>query len=752
MADESPGEDAFSKHILRLNEFVVRFGCELQSLRKTHDHEVSLLRNENVHLEVDLDITPGGDLGAEKIDAVHKCEHTLIKDEIAALRRFPNPPDASLEDGLKGLNPREKCSAEGTTTLSSPEPALELRRAPTDESVSHLEIVGESSPDDDAPLAAPGCVEARGDKTLAAADEVRDRPMYRLQSLQHPPMPVFALRPEWVSMEDLLATTSRQTPELDTDYLNKSRLKQWSMRWAAHAQACFDEQHQGHLPLHPQCLRRLAWDLLALLLMGHDLIMLPLAVFDLPSSPERAVLEHIFLGYWTLDVGMSCMTGCHMNGRLTMQWRQIILNYLQTWFAFDMIVLVPQWLAVLASSGGVKSVILLRALRGGRALRYMKFFRLLRLVKMDKVITDLRSNVNSATILLWMTIGRLIFVVIILCHMLSSAWYFIGKLSSNGWVYVEGINQRTLADRYLYTFQWSIARLHPSSFGKNDSLQSTEERLFAICVSMLALGGGGYFVSCITNEMAQLKSLRHAQTRKMFVVREYIRCHSISLNLAMRIKSYVMKTLSQKLQMTYAKELTEFLPAPLVADLRFETWSPVLSNHAFFMKLTMTLPRLIWCLCKEALEEVAVLPGDTVFTTGDSCSRMYFVFVGELTYAPGRLMGVGKCILDEVVRLGQWLSEPALWTVWEHRGELAGHLESSLLTIDVEALMNVAQLHDKGSSFLTLYARKFVSVLQERAESDMITDLLPNLPDEVELEQPLFDVCDSKKRWSVEVG
>eukprot|EP00929_Paragymnodinium_shiwhaense_P104656 TRINITY_DN6926_c0_g2_i2.p1 TRINITY_DN6926_c0_g2~~TRINITY_DN6926_c0_g2_i2.p1 ORF type:complete len:665 (-),score=110.29 TRINITY_DN6926_c0_g2_i2:200-2194(-) len=570
---------------------------------------------------------------------------------------------------------------------------------------------------------APGCVPS-SEFSEAVSILV---PLSGRSSLQDEDL-AFQLRPAWVLNDDsrvsMTRSARRTMGKAEMDEFKQQRLKQWSMN--VQRSGGGDKTKRTYLPLHPQSSTRLSWDLLAVVLLGYDFVVMPLSAFGLPTNDFFLAMDQVILGYWTFDMVMSCSTGCYVDGKVSLKWRNICMNYLKTWFAFDVIILLPEWLQVWAgndrtsSAGGI-----LRTTRGARAMRFLRYIRLLRLVKADKLLKDLKARINNTTLLLCLTIARLIFGVVMLCHVLASAWYFMGETSSDGWVYNEGIESRSLLDKYLFTFQWSLARLHPSSFGKNDSLQSFPDRIFAIVVSMLALGGGGYFVSCITNAMAQLQTLRHARTRKMYVIREYVRSNNISLYLAMRIKNYVEKTMNQKLQVIYAKEIAEFLPTSLLMDLRFEAWSPVVSAHSFFMKLTTTHPRLVWCLCKQSLAEMAVLPGDTVFTTSDTCDKMFFVSVGDMTYALGRIMGMSSdtMLVDQRVTCGQWLSEPVLWTSWEHKGELVGQSESTVLSLEAEGLIELAKGHAQGARDIGFYARRFVSALNERPEEH--TDLLP---------------------------
>eukprot|EP00929_Paragymnodinium_shiwhaense_P074131 TRINITY_DN37915_c0_g1_i4.p1 TRINITY_DN37915_c0_g1~~TRINITY_DN37915_c0_g1_i4.p1 ORF type:complete len:813 (-),score=138.56 TRINITY_DN37915_c0_g1_i4:575-3013(-) len=535
---------------------------------------------------------------------------------------------------------------------------------------------------------------------------------------------VFHVHSGWVlDQMQLERSTKRKNTNMEMHKFKKDLLKKQAQEIRG---GCDKAEKKTCLPMHPHAGPRLVWDLLAVAFLAYDFVVIPLYAFDLPSTPELYAADILLLAYWTFDMGMSCSTGFYVNGMLRMEKNAIIRNYLQSWFSFDMLVLVPEWLTIIV---GIKrgSAGLARTIRGARFLRFVRFVRLLRLVKLEKLLTNFKERVNSSWMLMAIAIARLTLGIIALIHILASAWYFIGQLSPSGWVYTEDIANRSLADRYLYAFQWSMARLHPSSFEKNVTLQSVQERVFAVFVSLVALGGGGYFVSTITNTMAQLQRMRHSHTRKLYVIREFVRNNNISVHLAMRVKAYIIKSNQVNMQAQFSKELAEFLPNSLLTDMRYEAWSPLISVHTFFMRLCTKSPRLMWCLCKDAIVEMPVVSGDIVFTTGDPCEKMFFVAIGEMSYALGRMMGAGARQEEKTLKTGTWLSEPVLWTIWQHQGEFCGNSDSAVLSLDANAFIEVSKAHDYACADIGYYARKFVLALNKENDDmgNCLSDILP---------------------------
>eukprot|EP00929_Paragymnodinium_shiwhaense_P117944 TRINITY_DN8943_c0_g1_i2.p1 TRINITY_DN8943_c0_g1~~TRINITY_DN8943_c0_g1_i2.p1 ORF type:complete len:800 (+),score=122.71 TRINITY_DN8943_c0_g1_i2:108-2507(+) len=476
------------------------------------------------------------------------------------------------------------------------------------------------------------------------------------------------------------------------------------------------------LPLHPRSTQRCVWNAMAILLLLYDFVVLPLSAFDLPPSAFLTGMSVTALLYWTLDILMSFITGCTVGGVLRMRWRAIALHYVRTWLAFDIIIVLPEWL--LLAVGATTSAAFLRVLRGSRILRFMRMLRMLRLLRLVKLVKTWAGEADDELTLCF-TLSRLCFGAFALCHVLASFWYAIGTLSSDGWVYLEGVDKSSLFERYLFTFQWSIARLHPSSFGKNDNLRAFPDRIFAITVSMLAFGLGSYFVGRLTNTMSDLHRLRETRTRQLHIVREYMRECSTPVETAIRVEAYLENTAKQRTRVGRAKDVAGILPMQLLADIWWEAWSPTLSVHPFFGKLMCAAPRIVWTICKDAIEEVFVFSGGTVFIITDHAEKMTFVSSGKLSYRHGRRhdtwgerTATGK---GRDVTVSQWLCEPVLWTQWKHQGELQAVRPSTVLALHSDALVKIAKAREADAA-MGSYARSFVNALNHH--STFLSDLL----------------------------
>eukprot|EP00927_Polykrikos_kofoidii_P016925 TRINITY_DN17688_c1_g1_i1.p1 TRINITY_DN17688_c1_g1~~TRINITY_DN17688_c1_g1_i1.p1 ORF type:complete len:894 (+),score=112.25 TRINITY_DN17688_c1_g1_i1:127-2808(+) len=509
--------------------------------------------------------------------------------------------------------------------------------------------------------------------------------------------------------------------------------------------------------LHPQSLGKLWWDVMAILVLVYDLVVIPLQVFDLPPSHAALFMDIFIVIYWTGDTAVSGITGRYINGKLELRLRIVLWRYLRTWFLFDALVLIPEWVLIVFGGYDKQSPLsLVRVFKGMRFARLARFLRLLRLVKVGKVFQEIASRINSNVVLLSLKVMQMMLGITLLIHMLACAWYFIGKQSNDGWVHQNNIHTQEFGHRYLFSYQFSLARLHPSTFGANLGLKTVSERLLSIVVSICALGSGGVFISSITNTMAELQAHRRMQTRKLAVLRKYIRENQISSQLSIRAKKSVEQSIDRKLREQNAADLMAMMPLSLLTDLRREAWAPTLCNHSLFRELFMNHPKTILNLCSHAFKEIDVNQSEMIFNSGDPCTCMIFIRQGEFSYSQP-MESTGNCSpptaskglehgLDEVRQVscmkedvvpGQWLCEASLWTRWENQGDLQSIADSTVLVLQMESFVIEIQSHERALVAAVTYCRKFLQCMNRLA------DLTDNLPSDFAHEEPV------KREWNL---
>jgi hypothetical protein len=153
-------------------------------------------------------------------------------------------------------------------------------------------------------------------------------------------------------------------------------------------------------------------------------------------------------------------------------------------------------------------------------------------------------------------------------------------------------------------------------------------------------------------------------------------------------------------------------------DLHFETRCAMTQNMDLFVDMLERTPRVVRSLTHGMVMLVAIVD-EIIFSHGDSCNWLCFVTEGEYAYhweedvlamTPRPYdrprhpkSGSGR----DLIVAGDVLSEAALWTEYEHQGELVSCLDSLLVTIDVETFSREITDHQKATTHVVRYAKHF---------------------------------------------
>merc|ERR1719329_162809 len=252
---------------------------------------------------------------------------------------------------------------------------------------------------------------------------------------------------------------------------------------------------------------------------------------------------------------------------------------------------------------------------------------------------NLQARTNTEMGLFALSVIKLVGVVMMLSHLLACSWYGIGDVP-DGWVRIEnetGIVHWDVGDQYLYTYQWSLSRLHPSTIEKNLLLRTTNERIFAVFGGLFAMVVGAGVVSVITNLMREFQEKHKRRKKNLALVQAYVLKYSLSPQLAVRAKRYIDFEHEAKLRTEREAELFTILPHSMILDFQYEALTPLVTRHEFFAEIHHKQIRTHYDICHHALMTSMVPSGEVVFSAGDACGRMRIASAGRFAYRLGRV-------------------------------------------------------------------------------------------------------------------
>ncbi|CAK9014071.1 unnamed protein product [Durusdinium trenchii] len=506
---------------------------------------------------------------------------------------------------------------------------------------------------------------------------------------------------------------------------------------------------------HPNSWIRSFWDALTIIAILFEISVAPMLLYRLDDSARRVadLLQWITTIFWVFDVPATFFTATYVNDILCFRLPDIASAYLRGWFLFDMFMLVPDLIVLLAPEMADGPAGVFRMARARRVLRLFRFVQIVRLWKtlqswlstFETRLTFLRTQFGSVARPVFF-MGLLMGVAV---HVLGSLWFAAGDTPS-GWVLEEGLHELPITRQYTRSLEWALSKLPPSSLRLTVELNTPLERWLGVCATCLALVSGSVFVSFITNTMANVARERTRVTKMIESVRKYCAIHNISYSYTMQMKRYVQQE-HRRNEMQGHMPFLQNLPEGMIRELFQEARSPILHRHAFFREIGKSDPSMELNLCSQAVFELYHLPGDIIFDTTTKTLGMYFIAAGFSVYfhwsdsdqvlqvksnhriAGGNLFGKwlgvqrdsDSAISQTMLEVGEYVAEPAVWVnTWRHQGKLQAVVQARSLLVSTEDLFKVLQGYANALATTVVYARCFVKELNRRAHlSGQVTDL-----------------------------
>lgn len=475
-----------------------------------------------------------------------------------------------------------------------------------------------------------------------------------------------------------------------------------------------DQGWLGSFVTVPSSKFRLVWEVVAIILLGWDVFWVPFQTYQPKDTLVTRTLELMSLGYWTFDIAASFMVGYYrQDGVLTMRLDEISINYLRTWFFYDVSCIIMDWVIY----------IWLWNIFGGNSYKLARLLRMFRFLKLNKRIKATMKRFTSPYQIIFIEICKSLAVVIVLQHLTACAWHACGtyytKSSSGRWTDAADLPNRSIGYQYLTSLQWAITQL---GVGAVEVVPvNSAERFFAVVVGIASLMITSVLVSTITSNMVRLEEMQRSEQELESQLRTYLRSRDISERLKSHIFGFVRKTRNTRQQKAVNNREIEAmcgLPSAVGYALRREVYMPTLLHHPFFSTL-FTKEGVVDRkrereLLNHVLAEHPFAMEEDLFRTGDTATRMIFLVNGEVLY---------KSRLDDFpnglkVFGGEWIGEQALWLKWRMVGRAMARLPTDVVYVDSSAFQKVYA----PVAYARKYAALYVKMIEKQFEN--MTDLL----------------------------
>jgi len=328
--------------------------------------------------------------------------------------------------------------------------------------------------------------------------------------------------------------------------------------------------------------------------------------------------------------------------------------------------------------------------------------------------------------------------VLIYNHLVSCAWCAVGRTISTkegiswldhpafGKVEVHGADEITLRDLsppslYLSSLHWTLSQMTP---GPNPITACTDfEKVFNIVLLVIGLLFTSFIVSLFSGQLMQHILKRRLKSQQIDVTRRFLKQHNISTSLSARVQRQVLGRMHDESRLT-VKDVPTFslLSAPLQHELLREIRLPHLLSHDIFRVWSSMDDHDVVIVCIEAVDNHFVMANEELFAPKSSATAAHYVISGHLEYTihPRLCRAMLTDEVKEQVWSEVWVTEAALWVIWQHEGKMESVSSCQLLRVDAARLAAVMERCGPAAFVVKQYAvnyhRRLVMAVPPHAE------------------------------------
>jgi len=481
--------------------------------------------------------------------------------------------------------------------------------------------------------------------------------------------------------------------------------------------------------LKPTAKPKIFWDILASLLLIYDVILIPMAPFQIPREGFIFAMGVLVTFFWTVDICFNFFVGYNLpDGECELQLLKVMRRYLSTWFMPDLGIVSLDWLTYgipfLVAGGEDSSMSPVDSLgiaRAGKLARFVRLLRVLRLARFHRLHTIIQYfqdviGMESSAILF--SLAQNVALILLINHLIACCWFWIGLLHEDeGWLKGVLASNKRWYDNYLRSLYWSISNFTPGSSGIQPA--TTEELAFSVVVLFFALVCFSVFVSSTTSLITRLMGIQSSKTQQLWVLKGFLLQHKFEADLRDRVLRYVNMALGTRKDLIHRSDvhLLAVLSQPLREEVQLSLHLATLRVHPFFKLVSYTSPVLMRKISVEALNEVAFSRSDILFSVGEDTDRMGFVVSGVLHYT-GMITGSSEEQPSQLLGPQESFCEAVLWTKWHCRGTMQADADCDLLELIGAQFRTCLKRHHLVTGLVQQYAEAFVEVLNLAAQDN----------------------------------
>lgn len=475
--------------------------------------------------------------------------------------------------------------------------------------------------------------------------------------------------------------------------------------------------------IHPGGNFRLFWNVLVALCLVHDLVVIPLYVFELQDSAVLLAFEWCTQLFWNFDIILSMHTGYYYKGLLIMSGKKVFRNYMRTWMPLDVTSVSLDWIFVIMEVAGVASIGSVAQLsRTIRFLRFLRLVRILRWVKLRRMAEMFQELVQSQSAGVVFSLVFGIARLLILNHLVGCAWFGLSRIQGDdNWVRSNNLEDESPLHKYLTCMNWAFAQL---GVGLSDITPATTlETFFSVIIAFRSLITCTTLISRMTSLMTALIKTKEDEEKEFRLLRSYLIYNEIPHSLGQKVTRFLQHQFNLRVQAKSADvhvPLLDLLSHRLQGELQFARHQKSLYQLEFLDHLMhekdLQIVHAMQELSTNAIISLPVAARDIIFLGGNLAGKTYLILSGEFVYYHEK----GKVMLDNDAG---WIAEMCLWTPWVYLGDLLARDVSRIVCLDAAMFGQILSQCGPAQEYAKEYSRHFIQGMRrKRYWTDLVSD------------------------------
>ncbi|TNV87319.1 hypothetical protein FGO68_gene17715 [Halteria grandinella] len=379
------------------------------------------------------------------------------------------------------------------------------------------------------------------------------------------------------------------------------------------------------------------------------LILLVTCVFTPYSLTLRTIdtvifkyIEYVLDGIFFVDMCFNFNIAFYDEDFVLIDQRRIIaLEYLQSWFAVDLITVIP--FDLFFDNLGISN--LSRIARVGQLYKIIRFTRMIRMLKVFKDRTKMARNMTE---ILRMGIGferflYMMFVYLLAQHIIACIWIYVALYnedSKKNWIYEFGMNDSSNIELYVSAFYFTVTTIVTVGYGDITAV-SVGEKIVCIFLMLIGVIAFSFGTGALSSIIASYDTSQAKLKEKMSTLND--------INKEYHINSQLFRKLIQSINYDHSKKSRDFsqfmdeLPYKLRVELAMEIHKKIYETINFLKFKEKSF--IAWI--GKLLRPVNVQEQEYIIKEGEEVTEVYFLVQGMAGFVLPRYDNTVYIKIDE---------------------------------------------------------------------------------------------------------